>query len=82
MARSPAENKKLKELGISVRNARTRAGLTQEQLAENADLNTRTVQKIEAGRLNILVTTLAKIQSAIGCSWSALLGPEAKRRTL
>ena len=57
-----------------------RAKLSQEVLAERADLNIRTVQKIEAGDINILVTTLAKLQAAIGCSWGDLLGPAEKRR--
>ena len=44
--------------------------MTQERLAELADLNIRTVQKIEAGDINILVTTLLRIQKALGCSFS------------
>ena len=35
----------------------TARGLTQERLAELGDLNPRTVQKIEAGEITILVTT-------------------------
>lgn len=57
-----------------------RIGLTQEALAEKTELNIRTVQKIEAGHINILVTTLRKIQGVLGCKWDALLGPDAKRR--
>lgn len=57
-----------------------RIGLTQEALAEKTDLNIRTIQKIEAGQINILVTTVRKIQTALGCTWEALLGSEAKRR--
>ena len=48
-------------------------GLTQEKLAELADLNIRTVQKIEAGDINILITTLTRLQAAIGCQWESLL---------
>ncbi len=48
-------------------------GLTQEKLAELADLNIRTVQKIEAGDINILITTLIRLQEAIGCQWEKLL---------
>lgn len=81
MPRSTAQNRKLQDLGANVRRERVRAELTQEQLAEKADLNPRTIQKIEAGDIEILVTTLGRLQAAIGCSWAALLGPEAKRRT-
>jgi hypothetical protein len=38
-----------------------------------ASLNVRTVQKIEAGQTNILITTAKRIQAAIGCSWESLL---------
>ena len=47
--------------------------MTQEKLAERADLNIRTVQKIEAGNINILITTLQRIRQALGCEWNKLL---------
>jgi transcriptional regulator with XRE-family HTH domain len=47
--------------------------VTQEKLAELADLNIRTVQKIEAGDINILVTTVLRIQKALKCPWDKLL---------
>lgn len=47
--------------------------VTQEKLSELADLNLRTVQKIEAGEINILVSTAVRIQRALRCSWTALL---------
>jgi transcriptional regulator with XRE-family HTH domain len=47
--------------------------MTQEKLAELADLNIRTVQKIEAGDINILITTLIRLQGAVGSSWDKLL---------
>jgi len=80
VARTPAEKRKLKETGDNVRRERVGVGFTQEQLAEKTDLNPRTIQKIEAGHINILLTTLRRIQAALGCSWLALLGPEVKRR--
>jgi transcriptional regulator with XRE-family HTH domain len=48
--------------------------LTQEKLAELAGLNPRTVLKIEAGSVNILVTTVARIRKALGCGWAELMG--------
>lgn len=47
--------------------------MTQEELSELAELNLRTVQKIEAGKINILVTTTVRIQRALRCPWKALL---------
>ena len=43
-----------------------RRNVTQEKLAELADLNIRTLQKIEAGETNILVGTF---QSWDGFHW-------------
>ena len=60
-------------MGANVRQERLAAGLTQERLAELADLAPRTIQKIEAGRITILITTLRRLRSAIGCTYEALL---------
>jgi len=64
----------LKTLGVNVRRERLQRGLTQDQLAEKADLASRNIQRIEAGELNILVTTLGRIQRALKCPWENLLG--------
>ena len=48
--------------------------ITQERLAELVDLNIRTVQKIEAGDVNILLTTVLRFQKALRCDWADLLG--------
>jgi transcriptional regulator with XRE-family HTH domain len=66
-------SKTLREFGANLRRARTTKGMTQEKLAELADLNIRTVQKIEAGDINILVTTLIRLRQAVGCKWDAVL---------
>jgi transcriptional regulator with XRE-family HTH domain len=63
----------LEQFGRNVRNLRSEAEMTQERLAELADLNIRTVQKIEAGQTNILITTAARIQQALNCEWRALM---------
>jgi transcriptional regulator with XRE-family HTH domain len=47
--------------------------ITQEKMAEMVDLNIRTIQKIERGDLNILLTTVARLQHALGCRWDQLL---------
>lgn len=65
----PARNPNLRRIGANVRRERIRAALTQEKLAERANLNIRTVQKIEAGQMDFLVTTAMRIQRAIACSW-------------
>jgi transcriptional regulator with XRE-family HTH domain len=47
--------------------------MTQERLAELADLNIRTVQKIEAGDINILLTTVVRLRQALKASWDSLM---------
>lgn len=64
----------LRQFGSNLRRERTRRKITQEKLAELADLNVRTIQKIEAGQTNILITTAKRIRKALGCSWDKLLG--------
>ena len=61
-------NAQLKTFGANLRKARSFRGLTQERLAELAELNVRTVQKIEAGQTNILITTLSRSKSKVGIS--------------
>jgi len=63
----------LKTFGGNVRRLRAVRGLTQEKLAEMGDLNIRTIQKIEAGQTNILITTATRIQQALACDWSSLM---------
>ena len=72
----PARNnlqKELKHFGNNLRRERTIRKITQEKLAELADLNVRTIQKIEAGDTNILITTAKRIRKALGCSWDSLM---------
>jgi len=64
----------LKAFGANVRRERMAASLTQERLAEMADLNIRTLQSIEAGELNVLVTTAMRLQKSLGCDWKKLMG--------
>jgi len=63
----------LKKFGASVRRERISRGITQEKLAELVDLNIRTIQKIEAGKINVLVTTAMRIQKALDCAWGRLV---------
>jgi transcriptional regulator with XRE-family HTH domain len=64
---------KLKAFGDNVRRVRVSENITQEKLAELADLNIRTVQKIEAGHINILLTTVLRIKESLHCDWKQLL---------
>ena len=63
----------IKAFGINLRRERMQRKITQEKLAELVDLNIRTVQKIEAGNVNILLTTVLRLRKALSCSWEALM---------
>ncbi len=62
----------LKRFGANVRRERVAKSLTQEKLAEKADLNIRTLQSIEAGGMNLLVTTAMRLQKALRSDWNSL----------
>ncbi len=63
----------LRTVGAQVKSERKAAGLTQEALAEKTGMAPRTIQKIEAGDITILITTLRRLREAIGCKFSDLL---------
>jgi transcriptional regulator with XRE-family HTH domain len=73
VARNSDILRQLKSLGANIRRERVALGLTQEKLAELVDLNIRTVQKIEAGDINVLVTTAIRLKQALGVAWTKLL---------
>ena len=72
-ARDPATDDALKKVGAAIRRQRVAVEMTQDDLAEAAGLHLRTVQKIEAGNINILITTMQRIRAGIGCTWDKLL---------
>jgi transcriptional regulator with XRE-family HTH domain len=63
----------LAQVGGNVRRLRVARKLTQERLAELVGINPRTVQKIEAGKLNVLATTLERLKEALKCDWDELM---------
>ena len=73
MPLSKMEQAQLRIVGQNIRRERLAIKLTQEKTAELVNLNIRNLQKIEAGELNILVTTLVRIQQALQCPWERIL---------
>ena len=63
----------LKHLGDNIRRERLAKAISQQRLAEIADLNIRNVQRIEAGELDILLTTIIRIRKALDCPLERLL---------
>ena len=67
------EKEELQRFGAAVRRERVALGMTQERLADLTGLHLRTVQKIEAGNINVLITTAKRIQKSLGCKWERLM---------
>jgi transcriptional regulator with XRE-family HTH domain len=57
-----------KTLGENIRSARVKAGLSQEQLAEKADLSRNYIGNVERAEYKITVETLARIAKALNLS--------------
>ena len=72
----------LRQLGKNIHHERKRRGLTQEELAELADLHPRALQKVELAKNNVLATTLMRIQAALECPWDLLMPNLGKRENV
>jgi transcriptional regulator with XRE-family HTH domain len=59
--------------GKNVNRLRMAGALTQEALAEKADLSRRYLQEIEGGTKSPTVPMLSKLRRALDCSWDELL---------
>jgi transcriptional regulator with XRE-family HTH domain len=64
----------LSSIAESLRQERTRAGLTLEQLAQRADLSTAHLSRLESGDRQPSVAALIALSRALGVSISTLLG--------
>jgi DNA-binding XRE family transcriptional regulator len=69
----------LTSLAGNLREERTRAGLTLEQVAQRADLSTAHLSRLESGDRQPSVAALISLSRALGVSMSTLLG---ERRSL
>jgi transcriptional regulator with XRE-family HTH domain len=80
MALSKPQTAILKAFGANLRRLRSQSTFTQAALAERVNVELRTVQKFEAGEINPPLTTLHRIQVALGCAWEDLLGEPKTRQ--
>ena len=72
MPLAPSEQANLELFGKNLRDLRKGKGYSQEKLAEIADLHPRALQKIEAGDVNVTLSTILRLQKALGCTWEGL----------
>ena len=68
-----AGNKELLSLGAAIRNARKAAGLSQEILAADAELDRSYMGGVERGEHNLTLMNLCKIAKALKVCPSSLL---------
>jgi len=61
------------QFGRNISKLRNERGLTQEQLAEKADVHWRYLQQLEYGPCNPSLKVLARLKKALACSWDELL---------
>jgi len=71
--KSKALNASLKQLGDSIRRERVAQEMSQQRLAELAELNIRNVQRIEAGEVDVLLSTAARLRKALAVRWEKLM---------
>jgi transcriptional regulator with XRE-family HTH domain len=62
-------------VGANIRKARDKVGLTQESLAEAADLDVRFLQRLEHGRTNVSVENLVSLADALNVPIGELFKP-------
>ena len=67
------EEKLLKVFGFNMKVERMKQGLTQAQLAEMLNVHEKHICKIETGKQNVTLKTLAKIANVLGVEESSLL---------
>jgi transcriptional regulator with XRE-family HTH domain len=62
-----------RQLGLAIRRRREAVRLSQEKLAELADVHRNYIGLVERGDQNLTVETLVRIAKALNCRSSALL---------
>ena len=60
-------------LGRNLVRLRMEKGMTQEALAEKADISHRYLQSLEAGQKQPSINVVAQLRLALRCSWDELL---------
>jgi transcriptional regulator with XRE-family HTH domain len=62
----------LRAMGRNVNRLRMGSGLTQQKLAERAEISLRYVQLIEAGKRNPSIPTVVRLKKVLTCSYDEL----------
>ena len=65
--------------GATVRNLRHRLGISQEMLAERADLHRTYVAEVESGKRNVTLKSIEKLARALHVSIDSLFSPDGRQ---
>lgn len=69
----------LTKLGLRIKELRRKRNLTQEELGESSDMNSKHLSEVERGIVNISVQSLNKIAESLGVSLLVLLDIEHQK---
>jgi transcriptional regulator with XRE-family HTH domain len=75
----PAKNKNCMAFGKAVRRIRNSLGLSQEDLADRANIHRTYIGGIERGERNPTLTMIHRLSQALGVPPSSLLAAEQER---
>lgn len=75
----PQEKEKINRFGQSLRKARLAAGLTQEELADRADLDRSYIGGVERGERNPTLVVIEKIAEGLGVPLVELFSYSSKK---
>lgn len=67
------QHETLKKFGLKLKLERLKRGLSQEKLAEEADLNASYISQIERAKQNITLSNIKSIADVLGVSLSEIL---------
>lgn len=70
---APSQTRIFKQLGNNLRTERLKAGLSQEALAQVAELDRTYVGSVERGERNISLLNIVKLAKVLGIAPAALL---------
>ena len=71
--KTPAKSQ-VKKMGRNLARLRDAGGMTQEVIAEKAEMHWRHYQKIEAGEIAPGFHALVRLKRALACTWDELFG--------
>ena len=64
---------KLKNIGITIKSYRLKAGISQEELAEKCDISRNSVSLIETGKINPTIIRIIDIATVLGIDIDSLV---------